>query len=186
MGQPAAARIRTELREFWEFYRGYTKTAIHAATAAGLTIFGLLIFIDPWFAAIAIACYVVPPVTLYLLKVNSIWEAGDSERDRRGVKESRRDRVPETDTDAGSAEPETALIHPPSGSDATAGSASGDGDTDTDTDTDSDSDSDDGDTDTDTDSGGNGDTDSNTDDGDTDSDTDTDDGDTDSDSDSDG
>lgn len=177
MGQPAAARIRTELREFWEFYRGYTKTAIHAATAAGLTIFGLLIFIDPWFAAIAIACYVVPPVTLYLLEVNSVWEAGDSERNRRGVKESRRDRVPETDTDAGSAEPETALIHPPSGSDATAGSASGDGDTD------SDSDSDDGDTDTD--SGSDGDTDSDTDDGDTDSDTDTDDGDTDSDSDSD-
>ncbi|ELZ00526.1 hypothetical protein [Natrialba asiatica] len=162
MGQPAASRARTELREFWEFYRRYTKTAIHAATAAALTIFGILIFIDPWFAAIAIACYVVPPVALYLLEVNSIWEEGGSDRD--GEQVTRRERTPETDTDSRAGEPETALIRPNGrngpdadggGRDSDSDADSDDGDTDADSDdsdTDTDSDSDDGDTDTDSDS----------------------------------
>lgn len=52
-------------RGFWAYYRRYTNTAIHAATTAALTAFGLLIFIDPSFAWLAIASYVLPPVVLY-------------------------------------------------------------------------------------------------------------------------
>lgn len=35
------------LSGLWVYYRDYTRTAIHAASAAALTAFGLLIFIDP-------------------------------------------------------------------------------------------------------------------------------------------
>jgi hypothetical protein len=59
----AAAADRT--RDFWAYYRRYTDTAIHAATTAALTAFGLLIFIDPSFAWLAIASYVLPPAVLY-------------------------------------------------------------------------------------------------------------------------
>lgn len=57
-------------REFWEFYRQYAHSAVHVASAAALTIFGLLVFIDPLFAAVAIAAYVCPPLVLYVLGVD--------------------------------------------------------------------------------------------------------------------
>ncbi len=53
------------LRGLWEFYREYTHTAIHAAAAAALTAFGLLVFVDPLFVVLAIASYVGPPLVLY-------------------------------------------------------------------------------------------------------------------------
>ena len=53
------------LHGLWEYYRGYTRSAIHAASAAALTAFGLLIFIDPLFVVLAIATYICPPVILY-------------------------------------------------------------------------------------------------------------------------
>ena len=55
------------LRGLWEYYRGYTQTAIHAIATAALTGFGLLIFIDPLFAILAIASYFCPPIVLYAL-----------------------------------------------------------------------------------------------------------------------
>ena len=67
----------------WTYYKGYTHSAIHAASAAALTIFGLLVFIDPLFAGVGIAAYVFPPVVLYVLDVDTganVGEAGSSDR----------------------------------------------------------------------------------------------------------
>ncbi|MFC7020374.1 MULTISPECIES: hypothetical protein [Haloarcula] len=49
----------------WKYYREYTHTAIHTASAAALTAFGLLIFIDRLFVVLAIAAYICPPLFLY-------------------------------------------------------------------------------------------------------------------------
>ncbi|MEY7848905.1 hypothetical protein AB7C87_06825 [Natrarchaeobius sp. A-rgal3] len=51
---------------FVSFFRGYTKTWIHTVAAAGLTAFGTLTVLNRWFAVLAIATYVVPPIALYL------------------------------------------------------------------------------------------------------------------------
>ena len=56
------------LRGLWRFYREYTNTSVHTAAAAALAIFGLLVFVDPLFAVLAIGSYVVPPVVLYALE----------------------------------------------------------------------------------------------------------------------
>ena len=53
------------LHGLWEYYREYTHSAIHAASAAALTAFGLLIFVDRLFVVLAIATYLLPPVILY-------------------------------------------------------------------------------------------------------------------------
>ncbi|WP_227353183.1 hypothetical protein [Haladaptatus salinisoli] len=129
------------LRGLWDYYLEYTHTAIHAASAAALTAFGLLIFIDRLFVLLAIAAYVCPPIILYSLgsDVGKTSTPPDTHR-------------LESATDAGG------------GSDG--GSASGDGNSNG-SDGDTDSDGDDGDTDSD---GDDGDTDSDSDDGDTDSD----------------
>ncbi|MFO7833558.1 MAG: hypothetical protein R6V31_05765 [Halohasta sp.] len=66
----------------WTYYRQYTHSAIHAAAAAALTIFGLLVFIDPLFAAVAIAAYVCPPIVLYVLGVDVGSESGPVSADR--------------------------------------------------------------------------------------------------------
>lgn len=59
--------VADRIRDFWAYYRRYTDTAIHAAATAALTAFGLLIFIDPSFAWLAIASYVLPPAVLYAI-----------------------------------------------------------------------------------------------------------------------
>ncbi|SDK78534.1 hypothetical protein [Natronorubrum texcoconense] len=51
---------------FVRFFRNYTKTWIHAVATAGLTAFGTLTIVHRWFAALAIASYLVPPIALYL------------------------------------------------------------------------------------------------------------------------
>ncbi|WP_440763546.1 hypothetical protein [Natronorubrum sp. DTA7] len=51
---------------FVRFFRNYTKTWIHAVATAGLTAFGTLTIVHRWFAALAIASYLVPPIVLYL------------------------------------------------------------------------------------------------------------------------
>lgn len=51
---------------FVPFFRGYTKTWIHAVATAGLTAFGTLAVFHRGFIALALASYVVPPVALYL------------------------------------------------------------------------------------------------------------------------
>ncbi|PSP45147.1 hypothetical protein BRC68_00115 [Halobacteriales archaeon QH_6_64_20] len=61
----------TDSRGFFEFYREYAQTGIHAATAAALTGFiGLASFISPWFLAVAIAVYALPPIYFYLNDVD--------------------------------------------------------------------------------------------------------------------
>ena len=51
---------------FLDFFRRYAKTWVHAVAAAGLTAFSTLTVVHTWFAGLAIAAYVVPPVALYL------------------------------------------------------------------------------------------------------------------------
>lgn len=158
LASPAAIPIVPgPLREFWSFYRRYTETAIHTAATVALAIFGILVFLDPWFAAVAIGSYVVPPVVLYALEVEPPSPDGTSSADRNRNDETgaTRDRTVE-----------------PVASTAETGRSRGSGGG-SDTDTDTDTDSDDGDTDSDSDSD-DGDTDSDSDDGDTDTDSDSD------------
>lgn len=114
---------------FWEYYREYSHSAIHAATVAALTIFGLLIFIDPVFAVLAIASYICPPVALYVVgaDVNADSEQADLIAARAG---SDRDSDSDSGTDSDS-------------NDGDSDFDGDDGDSDSDTDgTDADSDSD--------------------------------------------
>ena len=64
-GKEGTSATTQWLHGFWEFYREYTHTAIHAASAAALTAFGLLVFIDRLFVLLAIATYLCPPLILY-------------------------------------------------------------------------------------------------------------------------
>ncbi|MWV40771.1 hypothetical protein [Natrialba sp. INN-245] len=143
------------LRGLWSYYRAYTGTAVHTASAAALAIFGLLVFVDPLFAVVAIASYVCPPVVLYVLGVDT-----HSSRPEPTVTEtdasdgsSRRTTSGPAAADVGS-KPVNADRRDepgePDGSDSDTDTTDGDSDSDTDTD-DGDSDSDDRDTDTDTD-----------------------------------
>jgi len=138
----------------WTYYRQYTHSAIHAASAAALTIFGLLVFIDPLFAGVAIAAYVCPPVVLYVLGVDIGAEWGEAAPTDRRLGS---DAVPVTDS---THSPERAQKD--GGSDSDSGDSGSDG-----ADGDGDSDSDERDSDSD---GADGDSDSDSDDGDSDSD----------------
>lgn len=82
----AFAALVKRVHGFWAYYQRYTKTAIHAAATAALTAFGLLIFIDPSFAWLAIASYLLPPVVLYAVgsdvggSVPDVGRTDDSDR----------------------------------------------------------------------------------------------------------
>lgn len=120
------------LHGFWEYYRRYTHSAIHAAAVAALTIFGLLIFIDPIFAVLAIASYVCPPIVLYVIGTD--FGTGSKQSDLIAASagsDKYSDGDPDIDSDSDNGDSD---------------SDSGNGDTD--------SDSDDGDTDSDTDGAG--------------------------------
>ncbi|SIR96941.1 hypothetical protein [Natronorubrum thiooxidans] len=162
------------LHGFWAYYRRYTDTTVHTASTAALAIFGLLVFVDPWFVAVAIGCYVLPPVVLYTLSDESASDAGEGD-----VPEESPSTHADRTVDPVTTESETGGS---SGTDVlgpTMDRPTGDGDTDSDSDggdadfdgvgTDTDADADGTDTDFDRDDG---DTDSDSDDGDTDSDTD--------------
>lgn len=56
---------------FWSYYRRYTKTAVHAASAAALTGLGYLTTVHEGFAVLAVAAYVLPPVYLYATRAES-------------------------------------------------------------------------------------------------------------------
>lgn len=118
--------VRKWLYGLWEFYKAYVHTAIHAASVATLTMFGLLIFIDPIFAGLAIAAYVCPPLVLYVIDVDL---------------ETETDHAEQTDKQVGFATS--------SATESKTNPLSGNGDTDSDSDSDSDS----GDGDSDSDSG---------------------------------
>ncbi|WP_435156116.1 hypothetical protein [Haladaptatus sp. DFWS20] len=117
------------LRGLWNYYREYTHTAVHAASAAALTAFGLLIFVNRLFVVLAIAAYVCPPIILYSIGSDIGKPPSASET-------------------------QTARSESSATSDSATNSVSGNGDTDSDgSDGDTDSDSDDGDTDSDSDDG---------------------------------
>ncbi|MFA9425292.1 hypothetical protein [Natronorubrum sp. A-ect3] len=162
------------IRGLWVYYRRYTDTTIHTAATAALAIFGILVVIDPWFAAVAIACYVVPPVVLYALadgpasdeREEDVFEESPSPHADRTVDPA----TTESET-GGSSDRRDSISEP----NRTAGTddidrSSDDGDTNFDSDS-VDIDSDNDGTDTDSDSDGT-DTDSNSDGTDTDSDRD--------------
>lgn len=68
---------------FWEYYREYTRTAVHAAATAALTAFGLLTYVHPAFAAVAICAYVLPPIYLYATRDREVGSgsAGEEAKD---------------------------------------------------------------------------------------------------------
>lgn len=116
---------------FWEYYRRYTHSAIHAAAVAALTIFGLLIFIDPVFAVLAIASYICPPIVLYAIGADV---GTDSKQPDLIAASAGSDKYSDSDPDIGS-----------DSDNGDSDSDSDDGDTDSDTngaDTDTDSDTD--------------------------------------------
>lgn len=57
---------RLESDGFIPFFRSYTKTWIHTVATAGLTAFGTLTIVHRWFAGLALASYVLPPLVLYI------------------------------------------------------------------------------------------------------------------------
>ncbi|MDG5821069.1 hypothetical protein [Natronococcus sp. A-GB7] len=58
----------TEPSGFGRFFQQYTKTWMHAVATAGLTAFGLLSFVHRGFVLLALACYIVPPIVLYITR----------------------------------------------------------------------------------------------------------------------
>lgn len=62
---------QTDGSGFWTFYREYAKTGIHAATAAALTLFGLLTRYHWGFLVVALAAYVLPLLHFYLADARS-------------------------------------------------------------------------------------------------------------------
>ncbi|WP_049914382.1 WD40/YVTN/BNR-like repeat-containing protein [Haloterrigena salina] len=107
----SSQNARLETGGFVPFYRSYTKTWVHAVATAGLTAFGTLTIVHRWFAALALASYVVPPIVLYLRhgrdddRTDADHEASAPERD-----ESLTESEPEPDTpksESNHAEPES-------------------------------------------------------------------------------
>ncbi|AHF98672.1 hypothetical protein HALLA_07220 [Halostagnicola larsenii XH-48] len=106
------------LRGLWEYYREYTHTAVHAASAAALTAFGLLIFVNRLFVVLAIAMYICPPVILYSIS-SDVGRATDSST------------APPVQADSGT-NSDTDSDSDSDGDDGDSDSDSDDGDTDTD------------------------------------------------------
>lgn len=130
---PASAQW---LHGLWEYYREYTHTAIHTASAAALTTFGLLVFIDPLFVVLAIVSYLGPPIVLYSIGTD-VGNTSDSSKETTARTDSRAYSADDSDTDSDD-------------DDGDSDSDSDDGDTDSDSDDgDSDSPSNDGDADSD-------------------------------------
>ncbi len=125
-GRAPVSSTAAWFRGFWGYYRGYTRTAVHAASASALTIFGLLVFVDRLFVVLAVASYVCPPFLLYG------FDADAGRPDSSDAPAVRADSGPGSD----------------SGADGDADGSDGDADG-SDGDADSDSDGDDGDADSD-------------------------------------
>ncbi|WP_254864864.1 hypothetical protein [Halovivax gelatinilyticus] len=140
--------------DFWRFYRQYTTTAVHTAATAALAIFGLLVFVDPLFAFVAITAYVAPPVVLYVIGWSSPSQRNTKRRNGSGDERVRVDRDDSLDVSPESVPTPNPDDYPnvrdPDSDAADSDSDRNDGDTDSDA-ADSDSDREDGDTDSDTD-----------------------------------
>ncbi|SIR65809.1 beta propeller repeat protein [Natronorubrum thiooxidans] len=70
--------VRLEAGGFVPFFRSYTRTWIHAVATAGLTAFGTLTIVHRWFAGLALAAYVVPPIVLYLRQRGRVEDDSES------------------------------------------------------------------------------------------------------------
>lgn len=101
-GQGSVSATVQWLHGLWEYYRGYTHTALHAASAAALTTFGLLIFINRLFVVLAIAAYIGPPLILYSIGAD-VGKVSDSSKEstvRAGSRtHSGRDADPDSESD---------------------------------------------------------------------------------------
>ncbi|MDG5758959.1 hypothetical protein QA600_06350 [Natronococcus sp. A-GB1] len=120
----------TEPSGFGRFFQQYTKTWMHAVATAGLTAFGLLSFVHRGFVLLALACYIVPPIVLYITRRGddasgnsmsptdaALAEQDEPSQERRDDPEARS--APESGTDS--------LGPPPAERDARSDSSSGDG-----------------------------------------------------------
>lgn len=67
---------------FVPFFRRYAQTWVHAVAAAGMTAFGTLTIIHRWFALLALASYVLPPIVLYLRGSSTDSDGSDTTADR--------------------------------------------------------------------------------------------------------
>ena len=134
-------------RGLWAYYRHYTDTTIHTAATAALAIFGILVVVDAWFAAVAVASYLVPPVVLYVLSDEPAPDADPEPRPNAAA-----DRPVDDATTVAESGRSSEAVTSASPQNAPIGGRDTDGDTDSDADDgDTDSDSDDGDTDSDSD-----------------------------------
>ena len=91
------------LQGLWTYYRDYTQTAVHAASVAALTIFGLLVFVDPLFVVLAIASYLGPPIVLYSTGAD-VGDTTDSSKEtttRADVRSAVNDSDTDSDSDNG-------------------------------------------------------------------------------------
>ncbi|WP_247728273.1 hypothetical protein [Halovivax limisalsi] len=77
-----ALAIRRTARNVWSFYRGYVDSPVHALSAALLAIFRILVFVDPLFAILAIAAYVIPPIVLFSTDWSARFEPADEPKGR--------------------------------------------------------------------------------------------------------
>ncbi|SEP25881.1 hypothetical protein SAMN04487948_12812 [Halogranum amylolyticum] len=68
--------------EFFRFYREYAQTGVHAASAAALTAFGLLMQFHEGFAVLAFLAYVVPLTYRYRQAGDDLPERPESEPER--------------------------------------------------------------------------------------------------------
>ncbi len=145
MKRTSASGATRWLRGLWEYYRGYTHTAIHAASAAALTAFGLLVVVDHLFVVLAIASYICPPIVLYSLGAEyGKTPSSPDERPAHAGSETRSNSDSDTDSDSHDGDSDS------DSDDGDSDSDSGDGDTDSDaTDADADADSVDADADAD-------------------------------------
>lgn len=89
------------LHGLWEYYREYTHTAIHTASAAALTAFGLLVFIDGLFVVLAIASYLGPPIVLYSIGADA-GKTSDSSKGTTARADSRANAADDSDTNSDS------------------------------------------------------------------------------------
>lgn len=103
----------SEPESFGAFFRQYTKTWMHAVATAGLTAFGTLTIVHRGFVVLALACYIVPPIVLYLSRSRG----GSSDESRTPTDAALADRDepddgPSSTSDADSLEPSPAESEP--------------------------------------------------------------------------
>lgn len=127
-GERSVSATAQWLHGLWEYYREYTHTAIHAASAAALTAFGLLIFIDPLFVVLAIIAYICPPLILYSIgaDVGNTSNSSESATVRADSRTSS-DNDSDTDSDSDDGDSDSDSDHGDADSDGTDADADADG-----------------------------------------------------------